>query len=549
MAATTGALRRPFGPFHRAHRGPQEHHNSSEVNVRIPFHGSCSRCHHFHNNHRFTFSLDSTVHTRLFCERCNHPMFGLGRASTQNTLASVESGSTFTPRACVDRPGQKPALQVEAQPSASELRRRLTPITERRSPFTSNIPTATPTLVAASPEEASIESRREGPVESHALQKGDAQGTPEERAVRLQIVPQRLRMIARRLKPRLSAKPTYYRIRSKFTGVSMPRHAAISASTTEVPSSQVRSDNVDERVSATTGDAEDRHALLRARRREVTLAREREHTLTQKCECSPECQCITGSHVAQVGSDETPDTNASDDPLSQHHSSTASSNSQPSQGTRQNLYLAHIGGRFDVSRRSSSADESSSGTESGSGRISLNQGLTPGSNGSSISSRTRRPLFGRASSMPVGYWAQYPAGIRSIAYGNSSIPENGWPEDLRTNEASSWLGEGDMPGHISHSASSQNDEVSMHQRPISPANLVDPHQEEPLTNGGSYANHSPARDGEEITPTPDRGVRADRSLDGVLPEGSDGLSSALQGLTDPGATGHDQDYIADNHSD
>lgn len=545
MAATASALRHPFSTIHRAYQGPHEHHNSSEANVGIPFHGSCSRCHHFHNNHQFTFSLDSTVHTRLCCERCNHPMFGLGRASTQNTLASVESGFTFTPRACVDRPEQKPALQVEAQPSASELRRLLTPITERRSPITSNIPTATPTLVAASPEEASTDFRREDPEESHALPKGDAQGTPEEPAVRLHPVTLRLRRIARRLKPR--ANPRFRRIRSRFTRFRMPRHASTSASTTEVSSNQLRSDNVDEQVSATTGDTEDRYAPLRARRREVTLARERERTLTQKCECSSDCQCITGSHVAQVGSDETPDTNAPDDPLSQHHSSTASSNSQPSQGFGQNLYLAHIGDHLDLSRRSSSANESSSTGESGSGRIRLNHGLTPGTDGSSVSSRARRPLFGRASSMPVGYWAHNRAGVRSGA--NSSIPEHGWTEDSGTIGASSLVDEGDMLGRTSHSASSQNDEFSTHQRPISPANLVDPHEEEPLTNGVTHANHSEGRDGDDITPTQYTPVRTDRSLDGALPEDPDGLSSAPQGLTDPEATDHDQDYQAGNRSD
>ena len=549
MAATTSALRHPFVTIHRAYRGPHGDHNSSEANVGIPFHGSCSRCHHFHNNHHFTFSLNSTVHTRLLCERCSHPMFGLGRTSTQNTLASVESGSTFTPRACVDRPGQQAALQVEAQPSASELRRRLTPITERRSPFTSNIPTATPTPVTVSPEEASAGFGREGPVEVHALPKGGAQGSPEERALLLHTVALRLRMIARRFKPRFSANPKFHRIRSRFTRVGMPPHASTSVSTTEVSSNQVRSDNVEERVSATTGDTEDRYAPLRARRREVTLAREREHTLIQKCQCSPECQCITGSHVAQVGSDETRDTNARDDTSSQHHSSTASSNSQPSQGNTQNLYLAHIGGRFDVSRRSSSADESSSATESGSGRISLSQGLTPGSNGSSVFSRARRPFVGRASSMPVGYWAHNPAGVRSGTHVNISIPEHRWTEDSGTLGASSLIDEGDMPGHIGHPASSQNDEVSTQQRPISPANLVDPHEEEPLTNGVSYAIHSSARDGNEITPTPYRDVRGDRRLDRELPEGPDRLSSAPQGLTDPEATDHDQDYLADNHSD
>ena len=515
--------------------------------MEIPFHGSCSSCHHFHNNYQFTFSPDSTVHTRLLCEKCKHPMFGLGRASTQNTLASVESGFTFTPRACVDRPVQKPA--VETQPSASELRRRLTPITERRSPFTSNIPTATPTLVTASPAEASTDFRREDPVESHALPKGDTQGTPEERAVRLQTVALRLRMIARRLKPRLSANPRFHRIRSKFTRVGMPRHESTSASTTEVSSNQLRSDNVDEQVSATTGDTEDRHAPLRARRREMTLARAREHTLTQKCECSPECQCITGSHVAQVGSDETPGTDAYEDPSSLHNSSTASSNSQPPQGFGQNLYLAHIGDHLDLSRRSSSANESSSTAESGSGRIRLNHGLTSGSNGSSVSSRARRPLFGRASSMPIGYWAHNRASVRSGAHVNSSIPEHGWTEDSGTIGASSLIDEGDMLRHTSHSASSQDDEVSTHQRPISPANLVDPHEEEPLANGVSYANHSPERDGDDITPTRFGPVRADRSLDGVSPEGPDGLSSALQGLPDPEATDHDQEHLTDNHSD
>ena len=545
MVATTSALRHPFVTIHRAYRGP--HHDSSEANVGIPFHGSCSKCHHFHNNHQITFSLDSTVHTRLLCEKCNHPMFGLGRASTQNTLASVESGFTFTPRACVDRPRQNSALQVEAQPSASELSRRLTPITERRTPFTSNIPTATPSLVAASPEEASTNFKRKDPLENQALPKGDAQGSPEERAVRFHPVALRLRMIVRRLKPRLSANPKFHRIRSKFTGAGIPRHAPISASTTEVSSNQIRSDNVEERFSAATGDTEDRYAPLRARRREATLAREREHTLTQKCECSPECQCITGSHVAQVGSDETPGTDTHEDPSSLHHSSTASSNSQPSQGFGQNLYLAHIGDHLDFSRRSSSANESSSTAESGSGRIRLNHGLTPGSNGSSVSSRARRPLFGRASSMPVGYWAHHRASVRNGAHVNSSIPEHSWTEDSGTIGASSLVDEGDMLRHT-NSASSQNDEVSTHQRPISPANLVDPH-EEPLTNGVTHANHSLERDGDDITPTRFGPVRADRSLDGVSPERADGLSSALQGLPDPEATDHDQEHLTDNHSD
>ena len=57
----------------------------------LTYHGSCSTCHHFHKNKRFCFSLESTTHTRFNCERCNHPMFGLGGNSTQTSLASVET--------------------------------------------------------------------------------------------------------------------------------------------------------------------------------------------------------------------------------------------------------------------------------------------------------------------------------------------------------------------------------------------------------------------------------------------------------------------------
>lgn len=561
MTTAASTLRRPFETFHRAHRGPYGHRNSSEANVGIPFHGSCSRCHHFHINHLFTFSLDSTVHTRLFCERCNHPMFGLGRVSTQNTLASVESGSTFTSRACVDQLGQQPALQVEAVPGTSGLGP-LTTITERRSPApsrsTSNIPTPTPTLAAASlaGEEVVADVRREDPVESRVLPIGGGQGSPEERALRPQTATLgRLRTIARRFRRRLSAKSREWslpRIGLQITyghGAGMAGQASASASTTKVSSGQEQSDNADELVNGTGDDTEDRHAALRARRRELTLAREREVALTPKCECSPECPCISGSNVVQVDRAETPDVHVPDYLFSHYHSSIGSSNSQPSQNSAQGLDLLHIGRHFDSPWRSSSADESSSAAESGSRRIRLSQGSTLWSNGSSVSLRARRPLVGRASSMPVDNRAQNLAGVRSGPHINSSIPGSGWPETART---SNTLDERTTPGRTSHTESSQHGEVSSHQSSTSLANLPDPQEHEQLVDGVSPASHTPVRDGDEVTPTPHSGIRSDGSFNGVLPLGSDGLSSALQDLANREVTDHgihSPEYIANNRSD
>lgn len=543
MAATARTTHRPFETFHGAQRGSNGHHDSSEANIGVPFHGSCSKCHHFHNNHLFTFSLDSTVHTRLCCERCNHPMFGLGRVSTQNTLASVESDSTFTPRACVDQPGPHPATQPEAAPGTSGLGL-LTTITERRSPATSrstsHIGTPMPTL-AASPA-------GEEPLESHVLPKDTAQGSPEERAPHPQTATLgRLRTIGRRFKQRFYAKPRDWklsRIRLHMTKAMESSHdapvplttpsagpilsdghrtgvtgdisasAPASGSTTEVSSGQEPSDNAEELVTGAGEDIEDRHASLRARRRELTLAREREFAAIQKCECSPGCPCINGSHVAQGDRAETPENiHVPHYLFPNHHSSTGSSNSQPSQNSAQGLDFLHMGGHFDSPRRSSSADESGSATESGPRRIRFSEGSTLWSNGSSVSLRARRPLVGRASSMPVDTRAQYLPGARTGSHSNSSIPSSGRPEIVRTPSS---LEEQGMPGRRSRTASSGNDEVSSHESSTSLANRPDPQGEEQLVDGVSPTSHTPVRDGDEVTPTPHSGIRSDGDIDGVL---------------------------------
>ena len=500
-------------------------------------------------------------------------MFGLGRVSTQNTLASVESDHTFTPGVCVDRPGSQPASQAEALPGTSGLGL-LTTITERRSPAisrsTSRVSTPVPTSAASLIGDE--------PVESRVPPKDAAQGNGDERASHPQTTTlRRFRKIARRFKQRFYAKPREWRLSriglhitlesphnspdpstlpfvapvlsdAHSTGLTGDVSASASASTTEVSSTQKRSDNVEERASEIGDDIEDRHASLRARRRELTLAREREGLLISKCECSPECPCMNGSRVVQVDRAGTPDIHVPRHLFPQHHSSTGSSNSQPSQLSTQGL-LSHIGEHFDSTRRSSSADESSSATESGPRRIRLSQGSTPWSNGSSVSLRARRPPIGRASSMPVGTRAHYLAGVRNGSHSNSSMPSTGWRDVAR---APNLLDEGSMPGRTSHTEYSRNGEVSSHESSTSLANLPDPQAEEQLVDGVSPASHISRRNGDRFTPTPHSGIRLDGYSHRVSPTGSDGLSSALQDLangeiTDRGV--HSPENLANDPSD
>ena len=566
MAATTRTPRNPFETFRNAHGGTNGRQDTSETSVGIPFHGSCSRCHHFHINHQLTFSLDPTVHTRLSCERCNHPMFGLGRVSTQNTLASVESGSTFTPRACVDRLGQQqqqPGLQVDTGPGTSGLGL-LTTITERRSPATSrstsNIrtPKRTPSAASLAGGEADGYVSQGEPIESRALLRSTAQESPEEQASRPQIPTlRRLRTIGRRFKNRFYAKPRDWKLPRVGLHITYaPRaditsHSSAPAPRTEVSSGQEGSENPEELVNRTGDYTDDRHATLRAQRRELTLARQREFASFPKCECSPECHCISGSNVVQVGGAETPENiHVPSYVFGRSQSSTGSSSSQPSQNNAQGLDLLHIGRLFDSPRRSSSADGSSSAAESGPRRTRLSQGSTLWSNGSSVSLRTRRPLVGRASSMPVVARAQYPASVRTDSQTTSSTSGSGWRETAR---AAASLDGGTRPRHISHIGFPQNREVVLHQSSTSLAHLLDSQAEEPLVNGVSPRSHTPVPDGDEVTPTPHSGIQLDGNSDGVLPVGADSLSSALRNLTnggDPTDHGvHSPDFSASDPSD
>ena len=102
--------------------------DSSEALVRMPFHGTCPRCKHFHKGKPITFSANGQTHTRIVCEKCGHHIGGLGRTETQFSLASVDSfpvndTGTVTipgPSLCMDvARGTTLAIPEEA-PRASE---------------------------------------------------------------------------------------------------------------------------------------------------------------------------------------------------------------------------------------------------------------------------------------------------------------------------------------------------------------------------------------------------------------------------------------------
>ena len=127
----------------------------SPSSYEINYHGSCPKCHHLHTNCPFKAPRDPNVHRRFECEACQHPIFGIGRASTQTTLASVESipiqrdptSGTSRPlslQTCVNVPQAVSQVASPASPDHLSAIAQLSTITEAntlagRSRSTSNL--------------------------------------------------------------------------------------------------------------------------------------------------------------------------------------------------------------------------------------------------------------------------------------------------------------------------------------------------------------------------------------------------------------------------
>ena len=95
--------------------------NRTNDTVEVPYHGNCPNCHHFHINKPLSIPQDPSTHFRLHCETCNYPILGIGRTSTQTTLASVETQATNQKtQICSNRSGDAailPILHIEPSPS------------------------------------------------------------------------------------------------------------------------------------------------------------------------------------------------------------------------------------------------------------------------------------------------------------------------------------------------------------------------------------------------------------------------------------------------
>ena len=137
-----------------SHTGSSDYDHSSN-RIEIPYHGSCPRCHHLHTSVLLAFPLDPSMHTRFKCEDCSHQMFGLGRTSTQTTLASIESTrkrssseqARSPSRTCFNSATSPSSLRIEpvASSDQSDALNKLSTISEANSPAprsrsTSDIP-------------------------------------------------------------------------------------------------------------------------------------------------------------------------------------------------------------------------------------------------------------------------------------------------------------------------------------------------------------------------------------------------------------------------
>jgi len=130
-------------------------------------HGSCPRCHHWHNRVTLRVSRNPGVFNGIRCEKCAHKWFGIGGNSTHTSLASQETMDNFDGNNPVVRslllqtirdmsPAGSPALTiVQENPS-----RATSPLSRRHyspSPATSDIQTANPpTTILQVPQEGNI---------------------------------------------------------------------------------------------------------------------------------------------------------------------------------------------------------------------------------------------------------------------------------------------------------------------------------------------------------------------------------------------------------
>ena len=207
-------------------------------------HGTCRRCSHFHNAMRIEMP-GADEHRRYCCEKCNVLMFGLGGSSTQISLASKETTTSWK---------TGPASTASNDPRCSD--------TETDSVLHHDLG-AYPQPVAALPRTPMP------PIEEQR---------PRMRRAR------RLRLRLRELRERLVSK--LKQIIPSGAGSSATAHPPTMShpATTRNPSPLSNRP-----PSPSTDSLAKRQRLLDFRRQRTLLRRKRK---TQPCICSPDCHCM-----------------------------------------------------------------------------------------------------------------------------------------------------------------------------------------------------------------------------------------------------------------
>ncbi|KAL8730236.1 MAG: hypothetical protein Q9166_004213 [cf. Caloplaca sp. 2 TL-2023] len=319
----------------------------------FPIHGSCSRCHHLHTNKALHLPLDPQQHTRIQCDYCEHPILGIGRTSTQTTLASIETNVAGHQSwrneadAASDQdhqPVQLPPLRVDTSGNSGQL----STITEGVSPAQQSTTAPTPPVSGDQRSERTVSHEsvpnhqilgdREHESSEHQIidTKGIAQVDAPSKPSHSFWISHSHRSFWDRIRKYLR-KPRSFNINKlgvhvdvsptpsapgrssplaanshppgppeetidlppNTTAIAEPRASITSGTSTPVRSKSVfahPAERVQHPASAhpdpligRTLPLHDKHERIRARRREATLKRHAE--LISKCECQIECQC------------------------------------------------------------------------------------------------------------------------------------------------------------------------------------------------------------------------------------------------------------------
>lgn len=325
----------------------------------VPFHGTCSRCHHLHTNKSLHLPYDTQKHTRFNCEYCQHPIVGIGRTSTQTTLASVETDiaehesqqreggeETDADNQGVNYLTQLRPLRVDTSVNSAHLSTIAEGISPARQSSTGLVsPRSDDPASERSVTHHWTDSTQHGRDQAHDLKR---QGAAQSNYLALENGPSRSESSFRNKLRRHIRKPRIFTIQRLGINIQVshtplaPALPPISTGAagqrneraedtghppTSGPGTAFNTPPVSDSPSAAQGDLtntqitesilppepahpdrpidrtsthDDKHERIRVRRREATL--KRKAGMIARCECQSDCQCRIGSFRSDAAS-------------------------------------------------------------------------------------------------------------------------------------------------------------------------------------------------------------------------------------------------------